>query len=79
MTADLLQLTALFSGGQLAVAVFVLMELRSLRASHVEMKTEHKEMRQQGEARDKRVAVIDRRVSHIIGRLGITDNETDQE
>lgn len=68
---SLATIATIFSGGQLAVIVFVLMELRALRKSNDEMKA-------QQDQQDKHISSINSRLANVMGRLKIpyTDEET---
>ena len=67
MVGDLVQLTTAFTGIQLIVIVFVLMELRALKEAR-------KRDENLNDARDKSIALLNSRVAHIAGRLDIQDD-----
>jgi hypothetical protein len=69
MTAvDLTQLTTLFSGGQLVIIVFLLMEIRSVKdATRV--------LTAQSAERDSKIAKIDKKLAHVMGRLNIASDD----
>lgn len=65
---DLAQLTTAFSGLQLIVIVFVLMELRAL-------KEQRKRDEKLNDDRDAAIQRLNSRLSHISGRLNLEDEE----
>ena len=67
---DFAQITTAFTGAQLVVVAFVLMELRALREST-------KDLKARAELRDAAMAKIDKRLAHVMGRLNIEDVEGD--
>lgn len=66
MPTDLLALTTLFSGGQLAVVVFLVMELRGLKDAN-------KATLLRSEKRDEQMLHIEKKLSRLMGRLNVED------
>lgn len=69
MPTDFLQLTTVLSGGQLLVIAFVLMELRALKEAANTLKAANVE-------RDKKIASISEQLSNVMGRLGISSEQS---
>lgn len=68
MGLDFAQLTAAFSGVQLCVVVFVLMELKSLNASNVRLSAKV-------DVQDAHISKITSRLAHIAGRLNVKEDD----
>lgn len=68
MPIDFNSLTTIFSGGQLAVAVFVFLELRNLSTSN-------KSLTAKSDNQNQQIAKLTSRLSHVMGRLKIEYEE----
>lgn len=68
MPADLLTLTNAFSGIQLVVLVYVLMEIRHLTKAQ-------ETLAKQAETKANEIGAINGRISRIMGRLSIPTDE----
>lgn len=67
MALDLIQLTSAFTGVQLIVIVFVLMELRSIRAAEkIKLEADGR--------RDAEISSIGKKLSNVMGRLKIEED-----
>jgi len=65
---DFAQLATLFSGGQLAIFVFVLLELRNLTASN-------KSLSEKTDLQGAQIGLLNAKLAHVMGRLKIEDDD----
>ena len=76
MPPDLLPwLATAFSGGQLAVIVFIFTEIRNLRRDYGTLRADHVALRLQNDQQDRHINGINQKLANLMGRLSIPYKE----